>query len=291
VTSVIASTAAAHSSNDEYVLAGPLSTFEVPITYLLVPFLFPIDVLGAVVVNLVSCDVKRDVAVNRGPVAGRYGAVSGVALATSKTCPSHTQQCPKGVRNMAKKNKDASVEGSDVVEGGVNGNGNMPTDDEMGAEFQTIETDRLMFKADTCHEKPLIGWLIDKVEMPAIKGRAWDAFVIRVTEPGLAQDRDGEVVETKVGQEVLIPATYVLAQFMSRAAGHPTLGFKVFIKPKKKIEIGGGQSMWQYKLGVNPKGRSLQELGIEMLRAVPQHKALPTRTSDADTAGADVPFS
>ena len=162
--------------------------------------------------------------------------------------------------------------------------------DEMGDEFQTIETDRFMYKVDACGNKALVGWLIDKIEMTPIKGRSWDAFVVRTTEPSLACDREGQVIETVPGQEVLIPATHQLAQFMSRAAAHPSLAFKVYIKPKGKIQIGGGQSMQTYKLGVNPKGRTLQQLGIQMLRDVPQHKALPTSTTDSSSPPDTVPF-
>jgi hypothetical protein len=117
--------------------------------------------------------------------------------------------------------------------------------------FVEVAVDRTMYKPDTCKSTPLVGYLINKIPMPPIKGRNWSAFVIRTTAPVQTEDRDGNVNTVPEGSEVLIPATYALEQSISRAATAAVV-FEVRITPTKKVDIGGGQSMWQYRVGADP---------------------------------------
>lgn len=157
----------------------------------------------------------------------------------------------------------------------------------MAERFQEIKTERYMYNADKCGDVPLVGYLVCKEPMNPIDDRPWDAFVIRTTQPTKALDREKNVVEIAVGEEVLIPATNQLAKFMSKAASHSQLAFEVFIKPKSKISLGKGKSMWTYNLGADMKGVSLDSLGIKMLRDPGALKALPAATVEG---AADVGF-
>jgi len=145
---------------------------------------------------------------------------------------------------------------------------------EMPEEFTEIKTERYMYKADVCRERPLIGYATDLIDMPPLESgkdkvtgqpimRDWQAILFMTTAPSLAVDRDGQVIDTKVGDEVLIPATHQLLQFLARMASHPTQAWKLFVVPNKKIDIGHGQQLWLYKLGYNKESKTLLELGID----------------------------
>jgi len=152
-----------------------------------------------------------------------------------------------------------------------------------------------MYKVEMCRKKPLIGYLINRLAMPPINGRAWDAFLVRATEPTLGVDRDGNVQELGVGSEVLIPATYELAQFFSRAASSPTNVFEVFIGADKKIPIGGGQTMWTFELWANPEPVARAKFGLAAALGEGQRTPAPAALPSGDaaepaSAGDDIPF-
>lgn len=145
-----------------------------------------------------------------------------------------------------------------------------PTDAEIraaamakdDAEFVEIITQRYMYNAEMCKEVPLTGYLLNRLPMPPIKNRNWDAFLIRTTRPTKAVDRDGNVVEVIVGREVLIPATFTLASVMSKASQNPDACYEVRIQPTKKIDIGGNQEMWEYSLAAKPNPRKRASFGL-----------------------------
>lgn len=147
---------------------------------------------------------------------------------------------------------------------------NVPTDAEIraaaiakdDAEFVTIITQRYMYNAEACMEVALVGYLLNRLPMPPIKGRSWDAFLVRTTRPTKAVDRDGNVVEVNPGDEVLIPATFTLATVMNKASTNPDACYEVRIKPTKKIDIGGGHEMWEYDLAAKPNPRKRASFGL-----------------------------
>jgi len=147
---------------------------------------------------------------------------------------------------------------------------NAPTDAEIraaamakdDAEFVEIITQRYMYNAELCKEVPLTGYLLNRLPMPPIKNRNWDAFLVRVTRPTKAVDRDGNVVEVAVGREVLIPATFTLHSVMSKASQNPDACYEVRIQPTNKIDIGGGQEMWEYSLAAKPNPRKRSTFGL-----------------------------
>jgi hypothetical protein len=120
--------------------------------------------------------------------------------------------------------------------------------------FLKIETERYMYNPNKVGDKtlPLTGYLLNLLKMPDLKGgREWYAFLVKLTEPTNVINREKDVISTPTGSEVLIPATHQLTQFFERASVNPHKCFEVRIIPKKKIDIGGGQTMWIYDLGVD----------------------------------------
>lgn len=128
--------------------------------------------------------------------------------------------------------------------------------------FQAIQTQRYMYNVDQCQAKPLIGHLLAVIPMPPMKERAWHAFLIRTTKPTLGINRDDKLVEVPAGEDVLIPATHELVQFLRRPCQHPTGVFEVKIQPDHKIDLDGGHQMWMYKLAAKPNPVSRKQFGI-----------------------------
>lgn len=137
-------------------------------------------------------------------------------------------------------------------------------------EFEEIVTERYMYSPKDAEGIPLVGWMLNVIQMPPMAMgkdrrtgepilRDWAAFLIRTTETTFVKNREKEIVEVPPGTEVLIPATYTLAQYLSKAATHDTKVFKVKITPDKRIEIGGGKTMWTWKLGMNVKQPAKRE--------------------------------
>lgn len=165
----------------------------------------------------------------------------------------------------------------------------------MNERFKKIETERYMYSPNGGCLDPLVGYLINLIAMPPIKDRDWNAFVIRTTEETKVLDRDKKLITAPKGSEVLIPATYQLVQILEKASLQPDRVYEVFIKPSKKIPVGGGQTMWTFELGADmakplPRGKFGPSA---MLGGSEQIKQLPARTADnAETAGGDddIPF-
>jgi hypothetical protein len=130
------------------------------------------------------------------------------------------------------------------------------------ADFVRIITQRYMYNAEECKDFPLVGHLINRLPMPPIKGRNWDAFLVRLTRPCKGVDRDGVLVDVGVGEEMLIPATFTLAAVMGKAATNEAACYEVKIQPTKKIDIGGGQEMWEYELAAKPNPRKRGSFGL-----------------------------
>lgn len=124
--------------------------------------------------------------------------------------------------------------------------------------FAEIQTDRYMYNPNKGSEGPLVGHLVNLLEMPPIKvgnkTRDWQALLIQITEKASVIDRNGDVILVEPGSEVLIPGTYQILQNLRAAAIHEKLVFEVAIQPKEKVDIGGSQTMWTYRLGVSKAG-------------------------------------
>jgi hypothetical protein len=174
-------------------------------------------------------------------------------------------------------------------------------------EFREIATERFMYNADKCKETPLVGYLLNLLPMPPLKTgkdpktgepvmRDWAAFLIRTTRPVLAINRDKQVAEVPPGSEVLIPATYELQQFVTKAATAPEVCYEVRIAPSKKIPLDHGQTMWLYKLAAKPVPNPRRAFGLTAVLAPHQLTAASasSQPNEADVTSAagsdDIPF-
>ena len=161
--------------------------------------------------------------------------------------------------------------------------------------FKKIETERYMFNPNKGCTGSLVGYLINLVPMAPIQRggevQEWECFVIKTTEACKALDREGNVIDVPAGAEVLTPATHQLTQHFARVSAHPKFCFEVIIEPKGKINIGHGQTMWRYELGVNPDKTSFRErfsFGANAMLGAPELPVnqLPAKgQSTAESAG------
>lgn len=121
-----------------------------------------------------------------------------------------------------------------------------------------LSLDRHIYAAEDCGDVPLVGFMIDLLDMPPIKAgkdkdRDWKAFVFLATHDTKGRDREGNVVTVKAGEEILIAATYQIEGSLRRFVGDPAKMHEIAIKPKTKLDLGGGQTMWQYRVIVTKK--------------------------------------
>lgn len=184
----------------------------------------------------------------------------------------------------------------------VDSNQNPDTFAADDAEFKKIATQRYMYNAEKCGKAPLVGNLLNLLDMPPIlrtvegvkKLVPWQAFLIRTTRPTKGLDRDKKVVDVGVGEEVLIPATYELQQFMTKAATNADMIFEVRIVPRTQLDIGGGQSMWLFDLAAKPKPQRRGAFGLAAVLAPSQLPAASSSGSDdSESSGAsdsDIPW-
>lgn len=141
------------------------------------------------------------------------------------------------------------------------------SDVDMWSGFERIETDNYMFNPNEGCDLPLVGFILNVIPMPPVKRgknketglpelQDWDCFVVRTTKPTIAIDREKNPITLPAGKEVLIPATYMIAQHMTKVATHPKSVFEVLISPKKKVALGNGNKMWTWDLGINMKSET-----------------------------------
>jgi hypothetical protein len=116
-------------------------------------------------------------------------------------------------------------------------------------DFTPLSSNALIYKPESCNSHAVKGFLLGRVEMPPVGGeREWAAYVLRATAPGIAEDREGNILAFKAGDEIRVPETHVLssdARFTA-IAGSPEWTAEVYLKPTTKISIGGGKTLWQY---------------------------------------------
>ena len=157
------------------------------------------------------------------------------------------------------------------------------------AQFQKIATTRYMYNAEKCGKAPLVGYLLNLLDMPPIerggKMVPWSAFLIKTTRPTRAVDRDKDVVEVPAGSEVLIPATFELASFFTKAATNEDKIFEVKIIPEKQIDIGKGQKMWSFDLAAKPEPMRRAKFGLAAVLAPPMLTA-----GNESASGDETPF-
>lgn len=122
-----------------------------------------------------------------------------------------------------------------------------------------LRLERTIYAAEACGDVPLCGFIVDLLDMPAIEGgknkqtgememRDWKAFVFRATYATKGLDREKNVVDVEPGEEIIIPATFQIEAALGRFARDPKVMHEIALKPKAKIDLGGGKTMWQYRV-------------------------------------------
>ena len=103
----------------------------------------------------------------------------------------------------------------------------------MDSRFTEVGADRFMFNPNKGSTGALVGYLINRIEMPDIERgkekQEWDSLLVKTTRACKGIDRDGKVVDVPVGAEVITPVTFKLNDTFAKAAVHPTKVFEVWI--------------------------------------------------------------
>jgi hypothetical protein len=155
---------------------------------------------------------------------------------------------------------------------------------EAPGNWIEIVQDRLVYKPELCKDYPVRGLILARLDMPAgDNGNPWSAYVIKLTAPTKAVDREGKVHIAKNGNEVLLPATARLddPRFIA-AASNPDATVEIWIKPTHQESLGGGRKMWHYAFKVNPKPYA-RTADMKILNAM----AAPKQLQGGPPAGAE----
>lgn len=157
---------------------------------------------------------------------------------------------------------------------------------------QELSLERLLWKPESCGEFPVIGHIINCVDMPPADRKDnpdWKAFIVRLTQPTKVTSREGDVTFQQADSEVVVPANYQLAANLARFALDPEFMHEISIQAKKRVDIGGGKKMWTFKVHKMPEG-SIARTGVYLLPAkvTEQLNAAPAsndgQTQDASSA-------
>ena len=164
---------------------------------------------------------------------------------------------------------------------------------EPGDGFIPLSSNRLIYKPDLCGTHPVRGFLLARLEMPPVGGdRDWAGYVVRLTAPTVGVDREGNKQPLQRGEEILIPETHVLASDpkIQVIAKSPDYTAEIWLKPSRKMKIGGGQELWLYDARMSkPRKRDDEEKMFNLGAAIgaPQ---LPASNGQAQGAAANAPF-
>lgn len=123
----------------------------------------------------------------------------------------------------------------------------------LGKGAVELRLERTMYAAEACGQVPVVGFLVDLIDMPPIDMgkdgmRDWKAFVIKLTHQTKGKDREDNIVDVEPGEEIVMPATYQIAAALARFARDPEVMHEVGIEPKTKLDIGGGKNFWTYRV-------------------------------------------
>jgi len=123
----------------------------------------------------------------------------------------------------------------------------------LGKGAVELRLERTMYAAEACGQVPVVGFLVDLLDMPQIDmgrdgKRDWQAFVIKLTHATKGRDREENIVDVEPGEEIIMPATFQIATALARFARDPEVMHEVGIEPKAKVDIGGGKNFWTYRV-------------------------------------------
>ena len=178
-------------------------------------------------------------------------------------------------KQAAKSDKDETKNGAKAAAPDV-----VDFDKLAGTE---VFTDRLTYKPELCKSAPLVGYVVDELNLPKKKGEqgTWGVYVFLLTRGTLVCDREDNVVPAKKGQEIMIPKNVKLA-FLSKWARNPEVMTEVAIQPDQQVDLGGGKSMWTFR----------QKVMSEMPRLPAYRLASPNAVAPEilPEASSDIPF-
>ena len=146
-----------------------------------------------------------------------------------------------------------------------------------------IFTDLPTYKPEHCKAAPLVGYVVDELNLPKKKGEqgTWAVYVFVLTHGTLVCDREDNVVPAKTGQAIMIPKNVKLA-FLSKWARNPEVMTEVAIQPHQQVDLGGGKSMWTFRQKVISEKPRLPAYRLASPNAV-----APDISAEAS---ADIPF-
>ncbi len=125
--------------------------------------------------------------------------------------------------------------------------------------FKDVKLDTYQYKASepACAKTPLVGYLFDMRRMPDSKRRdnpEWYAFYFSLTQPCIALDREGEERQCEAGDIVTLAVPGKLRNYFGPIALDPASVTEVKFGSWKKVDIGGGNTMWSPEIcKANPK--------------------------------------
>lgn len=161
----------------------------------------------------------------------------------------------------------------------------------IGKGAQELSLERLMWKPDAFGDTqyPVVGYIVGIFDMPKADRKEnpfWKAFVIRTSHPTKGVDREGDIVDVAAGSEVVVPASWELANNLQRFALDPDKMYELGIQAKRKDDIGGGQTMWRFRViatgNVEPRSEAYN---LRTLLAAHAHNA-PDAEAKKLSAGA-----
>jgi hypothetical protein len=115
--------------------------------------------------------------------------------------------------------------------------------------FEDVKLDTFQYKIGekASRDTFLQGYLVDYVRMPdsdRADNPEWWCFVVQLTAPCTAFDRDGEAKECGPGDTVLFNVPAKLKNYFGRLAINPQMVTEIKLGSWKQIDIGGGKKMW-----------------------------------------------
>lgn len=186
----------------------------------------------------------------------------------------------------------ASAKKNDTVNGNIDGASVSAALDALIAsgEFVELRLDRTIYKPEATGSAILKGYIVDLMDMPPIKSgkdkeRPWQAFLFRTTAPTKGVDREGNVVDVDKDEEIIIPSTFQLHQGLSRFSRDPEKMFEAAVLPKEKIDIGGGQTMWTFRVALGKA--TMKREGGYLLGSKPEGDVKTLPAGDGTVVGAD----
>jgi hypothetical protein len=137
-----------------------------------------------------------------------------------------------------------------------------------------LSTNRPVYQGERGKGDVVQGFVLGLLDMPPAKGKPWQAFVIKLTQPCRVVTRDGEVMTAPPETEILVPANHQLQQHLKRAAENPSLAFEVRIQPTGQVKTNAG-AMTTFDIHVNPqpitRDGASRVLAMQTARSLPEH--------------------